>query len=455
MRKIPLFIGTLSTESLNVDGQNIALLSDEELEVMTEEADAAKAEGDANLGEVERFIDVTDTMQDVADTLESNGESMGEDVTPAEAALVDASAQAAVAGTATPNEEIMPVMESYVGQNRRLAVESIREKASQLYEAVIKFLKKVWENIEKFAYKYIGEIPLLRRKLDALKTRVEETASKSLKKEGGRSFKITSGTGVLMSDTQPIKDNAALQAVLATTETMATYVFGTYADNVKKRGDSLVDAISDFDADKADEAGAAAMKELAATRFNVPGTSTNDSRFSGYDCEVAAGMMSNKSLARRTWKDRSEKGLAAGLNRMRFNSVLMVSTVEKPKDPPADITFTTLSTPEMSKVISKIEKLLDVAEQFRRGSKFKQLKDVREKMKNASSKATTNMRKLESEENRTQANIHATAIYKEMINLNVGFADWVKNPIEPMVQLTMSSARAAMMVVSRSCSQYE
>ena len=446
-------IGVAATESLSVDGLNIALLSDEELEVMADEAGEAKAEGDDNLGEAERFLQVTDAMEDTADVLEANGETMGEDITPAEAALVDAGAQSAVAGTDTPEEEIIPAMEAYVGQNRRLAVESIREKASQLYDTVIKFLKKVWENIEKFFYKYVGEIPLLRRKLEALKKRVEEIGSKSLKKDGGKNFKITSGTGMLMVDNAPVKDVAALTAALATTETMAAYVFGDYAENVKKRGEKLVDCIGDFDEDKAEEVGKKAITELNGARYKVPGSVKDTTeRFSGYSCYIGAGMLNNKSLAQRYWKDLTDTSVAASLNRSRYNSLLLLPTVEKPKDAPSDITFTTMSNAEMSKTISKLEKLLDLTEQFRRGSKFKNMKEVRSKMETASNKAKTAMKKMEDKEDRDVA---ATAIFKELINLNIGYANWVKEPIESMIQQTLASVRTSMMVVAKSCGQYE
>ena len=183
------------------------VLSFEEYQVVKAEAAQDLAEIQADESEAERAMDTADSLEDlvaVADTVDS--------ATPTEVALVQVAGDIATAGTNMTSEEIVPVGESYIG--RSIATEGIVDTVKKIWASIKKFVKDMRAKVTSWFNKFFGTLPNLRKRIEALRKRLEEIQSGGYKLEGdNKKFTLTNVAAVSVNNT-PIKDGKGIINVL-------------------------------------------------------------------------------------------------------------------------------------------------------------------------------------------------------------------------------------------------
>jgi len=422
------------------------VLSLEEEAIVVDEAQQASTEVSADLAEAERIIDVSDALEDLAVIADGIDEA-----TPAEAALIETAGNIAVAGTDVAPEEVIPAMESFIG--RKISTEGIRETARNIWENIKKFLKSIWEKIEKFFYKIFGAIPALRRSIADLEKRID-VASDEAKHPGKDKMKISSGVAALSINYVPCKTDAELAKGLLSLSNIGMFVFDRNITDTAKRGEIIADAIKDFDPAKATEGIADLRKKLDATDSgSFPKEGGQDkSRFPGFTTETSAHLLGNVVLASITYDDKADASDLAALDRFRRTRVELMTSAEKPKDV-SDFEMLPLSLAGMSKLLTDATKLLDTLEEFKRGSKLKEIQKTRKSIEAASDKAEKAMASAkDSEDASTKA---AVPYYKALLNFNAAYARWAQTPAMPVLNHSLTSVRAVLNVCSKSLSTYK
>ena len=217
------------------------VLSFEEYEVVKAEAAQDLAEIQASEAEAERAMDTADSLEDlvaVADTVDA--------ATPTEVALVQVAGDIATAGTDMTSEEIVPVGESYIG--RGIATEGIVDTVKKIWASIKKFVKDMWSKVTSWFNKFFGTLPNLRKRIEALRKRLEEIQNGSYKLEGdNKKFTLTNVSAVTVENT-PIKDGKGIIAALK--NEYVTKDFLTDSKGVTKNLETLLDELEAIDTSK-------------------------------------------------------------------------------------------------------------------------------------------------------------------------------------------------------------
>lgn len=417
-------------------------ISMEEEAILIEDAGGDAEEADKELSEAERIIEVSDALEDMAVAVSGD-----EPLTEREAMIVETAGQMAVAGTDIEPEEIVPSMEAFVG--RTIGAEGFREKAKQIWEAILRFLKQIWEKIESFFYKIFGTIPRMRKSLKALEEKVENANRKTVKE---KKFNVSSVKYLTHGATQA-KDASALSDGLSKLQATADYVYGGYLKDLKEIGGDIVKALEDFDPEKPGEAADALAPKLSKFNLRIPGASgAGGSRWPRYQVKAGHDLLGGMSLFALTPKDSTKTGTLGHLEIARAAGVQFAPSQEKAKALPATLEFATMSTADASRVIGQAEKLLDAMEEFQRGKGQREVKDQRSKLEAASKKAESAASKLGKGEASEQA---AATYYRALLNFNVSYARWIQQPTIPFTKTALQVVRTAMVLVERSMGQYE
>lgn len=438
MRKIL----TPSLESGHLMGDaNISL---EEEALMVSEAQDEAAEVATDLAEAERLIEVTDALEDLAVVADNI-----EEATPTELQLIETVGQAAVAGTDVEPEEIVPAMEGFKGG--RIATEGIRETARNIWEQIQKYLKQIWEKIEAFFYKLFGTVPSLRKRVAALRDKVD--AKQGMKSEA-KNVNIPGATYLSIAGT-PVKNEGALNKGLSDLVEASKYVFGTYSDGVASRGEIIAEALNKFDIKEAEVATVALRDKLAANKgAKLPGSATiNKSRFPGFDTYVGPGLLGNHSLALKLFTDSNDTTVLGSLDKFRRAGVELISTNEKPgTNGTGAAEFSLMGLSAMNSALADLDKILDLVEEYRRGKRTKDITKSRDAIKTASAKATKAMESAKTGDEEARATV---AYYRAMINFNAAYARWVQQPAVPFSGSVLSTVRATLALIEKNLATYK
>lgn len=432
----------------NLAMENAAELGDgnislEEEALMTSEAEGDAAEVATDLAEAERLIEVSDALEDLAVVADDI-----EEATPTELQLIETVGQAAVAGSDVAPEEIVPAMESFKGG--RIATESIRDRARSIWEQIQRYLKQIWEKIESFFYKLFGTVPSLRKRVAALRDKVD--AKQGMKSEA-KPMKMVGATYLSIAGT-PVKNEGGLNKGLSDLEDAAKYVFGAYSDGVATRGEVIADALNKFDIKEAEKATTELRDKLVAQKPpKMPGTaSANQSRFPGFTTYIGPALLGNHSLAAKQFNEGDSSSVLGALDKFRRAGVELIPTNEKAVAAAANAEFSVMSLSAMNTALGHLDKILDLVEEFRRGKRTKDINKSRESIKSASSKATKAMESAKTGDEEARSTV---AYYRAMINFNAAYARWVQQPAIPFSSSALSTVRATLNLIDKNLSTYK
>lgn len=423
-------------------------ISCEEADVLNDEAQADLAEASGDLETAERLADVSDAMEDMAAIVDGVDEP-----TETERNLVEVAGDMAVAGSDVEAEEIMvPATESF----GRPGMESIGERARQIWDKVLAMLKKIWEKIEGFFYKIFGSVPSKRRNLKSLRDAVDKASSKSIDKDN-KKFKVSSTKGLTVNN-QGVKTAAAFQS--AVNDSVAAVKWGTedYSAKLKQAGEKLADAVGDFDADKVTEFAASVVKSLEILP-KIPGAqSETGDRFGGMASVVGSALLGNRSIVLRHPKSGDVKGTAGShlhtLEMARRTAIMFLATNHKKDEAASDFEFETLSTSQMEKLLDSAETILDQIEQFSRGQRAKDISAARKKIETASTKASTAWdKRMDDKDNKPTE--EQRALFKAALGFNLSYANLAKEPIASLIQHGLSVTSTIFALVNKSVSLHK
>lgn len=438
------FINTVALEGYQ---NQVALesISMEEEQVMIDEAAGAAVEADQELAEAERIIEVSDALEDLAIIADGI-----EEASPAETQLVEIAGDMAVAGTDVSPEEIVPAMESFRGG--KIATEGIRETAKNIWESIQRYLKQVWEKIEKFFYNILGTVPRLRKSLEALEQKVEDTVGK--KAEGN--VTISAGISNISIAYSPAKNEGDLSNCIGALTDAAKWTYGSHVDSVTKRGESIAKIIGEFDPAKSAEAVTAMRDALKAHKADkVPGSGSADNgRFPGFGTFVGAPLPGNKSIAYKWFADNGDDTSDLGsLDRYRNSRVELIDTSDKaPTGAKNEVEITPVTTNGAKKLIKEMQALLTVLEDYKRGPKSKAITKTQKSIEDASSKANKAMGTAKSDDEGSKA---AVAPFRALLNFNAAYARWAQSPAVPLMSHSITTIKTVMVVIQKSMAAHK
>lgn len=436
---------TPALESIAPPEVRMLSLEEEMLEVAETTAEVGQIASD--LQEVDRVIETSDSLEDlavVADQIET--------ATPTEVALIETAGAALTAGTDVQPEELVPAMEGFIG--KRIATESLRERAKEIWTRIQAFLVEIWKKIEAFFYRVLGDIPRLRKRLQSLEEAVDGLKDK--KPEEGKKLSITSGVKNLSVEYKVLSTGADLSKGVKTLELAAKYVYGDYITSLVAMGAVIEKAIADFDPKKAHEAAKdlrQGLAKAASFKSSLPAAASDSARWPGYKSIISRGLMGNKSLATKSWIDNSDTSDLGALDRHRHGGMELVETNERAQESVGKLEIAPLSITDMKSLLKDCLGVLDVLEDYHRGSKAKQVKEAKAKLQTASKKATEAMEKAK--EASTEEERAVVPYYTAMLNFNASFAKWAKSPAVDLMNHSVNTIRAVAMVVNLSASAYK
>ena len=108
---------------------------------------------------------------------------------------------------------------------RRIAAESLREKVSTIWENIKKVLKEIWAKVEKFFYNIFGNIPRLRKEVEAMRKRAEQIEEDGkVQKSENTKLEFANGVESLKVNQAPAKNNAELASGFEASLKVAKYL---------------------------------------------------------------------------------------------------------------------------------------------------------------------------------------------------------------------------------------
>lgn len=433
--------------------------NDEEypVEISTEEAEVMQAEatelGNEILGEVDTvnaMIDKTDSLEDLAVVADSV-----EEATPQEVQLVQVAGDLATAGIEeVSGDDLVPAAESFVGG--KIAVESITEQVKSIWQNIKRWLKEVWARVEKFFYNIFGAIPRLRKDVKGALERLEkiEDEGKVIGKDN-KTFEITSGIAGLLVGSTPVKKDTDFIKALETSKSALSSVFKTTA--IAKAGDKLAAAFDKFDPATPEAAAKSLDKVLTTTQDALDEMSSGlalkavgISKWSDFDVLAQEGLLGGKALVGRVRKAGQRQTILEAAEKSRSFRLEFTSLANKEVKLPDSVKFETMSVSKMKDVLKAVEGLLDVLEDFHRGTGRKDLLKAKDKLVSASDKLESRFKTADDAKER-EILPYARAMYK----LNTMYTTVVSASTIQGYQLGLANVRTALLLVAKSAAQYK
>ena len=340
--------------------------------------------------------------------------------------------------------------EAFVG--KRIATETIRETARNIWEAIKKFLKEIWAKIEKFFYNIFGTIPMLRRKVEGLKKRIE-TVSEEGKRPGKEKLTINTSVSSLSVNNKPCDTEAKLGTAVSDLTDQAKRIFGSYVDVISAQGGKIAKVISDFDP----KAPAKSVDEMVKV-LNNNGIEAMDNvfknsggnRYPDYMCKTSDHLLGNVVLLSKIKKGAESKSASiTALDAARTARIELATSSENGSEGPKDFQITAFSTSGMNSLLDKSVKLLDVLEEFKRGSKYGKINTAKKEIETASSKAESALGKLKDDESKPIPE------YRALLNFNKAYAAWASSPTMSFYRHAIASINAVNSIIAKSLSGYK
>ena len=408
-------------------------ISMEEEAMLMDEAHTAATSADQELDDMERISDISDAMEDLAEIAGGI-----EKLNPNESALIDTAANMAVAGSGQTGEEIIPCMEAFIG--RRIATESIeriKESAKKIWESIKKFLTSVWEKITEFFYKTFSTIPNIRKNIESVKEKIKSIGGN---KAGEASFQMKAYSQVMVGGKMPANEQD-LQRDLGELAKECDHVFGKYMQNVVNIGKTVASEIGAFNPESPDEAMDSFVAKISPF-ISKPKQGL-------FDVALGKEMMGGFRLVESMYNAKGDTA-ASKMEAIRKARVEFKETEAKNKA--TGVKFTTMSPEGMLHVLEDALSLLDVLENYKRGSLAKSVDAVKKEIQVASEKAKTAIGGLNETGEKTA---RAMATYQAMLNFNAVYAVWVKTPAIPVCRSSLMSVKGVLEVVNKSLAQYK
>lgn len=421
------------------------VLSLEEEQIVTDEANQDLVEVESDLADGERAAEVVAGLENI--------EMIASDITeatPVDIALINTAADMATAGTGIDGEEILPAMESFTGG--RISLEGISDSGRRIWASIQEILKRIWEKIEGFYYKLFGTIPSIRKRLDALEARIDSVRSLNMET---KKFTQSSGLASISVDYSPIKDESGLLKAVDELTKTAEFIYKDGVETFAKVGKDVADVISDFSIEKKEELvkkTASILATMGGRLTKLPGSSSIGDQ-GGFARKAGFQLLGNQRIVSQVAKKSDIEGVLGELDRYRRTRFEWAGAREKEGTVPASVDFATISTSGASALIKKMGELLDVLEDYNRGKAWKDVKASREALKAASKKATSELEKIKGSSEADER--AAVSYYRGLLTINQAYAGWTSNPAAQLMSQSIRSINAVTNLIVKSLAQYK
>lgn len=422
-------------------------LEEEQLAISETTTDAHQIS--ASVDGINDVVDKTDALEDVAvvaDGIESTTQN--------EADLIGLVGHV-VTGGQYDHTEVVPAMEQYLG--RKVAVESIREKASEMYQRILKILKNIYERIEKFFHNLFGTLPSLQRKLKKLEEKISDTSGKTIGKDKDK-FTLSSGLSVLRVGNKTIKDEGSIFKTLGDLEELVVWCTTKYADSANDLGDKIIDAMNDFEPKHAAKQATDFADQLVIQSRSLglmPGSKVvrETKRWPGYFVRESNPIFGGVTVFSKVPTETVKEGVLGRLDKYRRSGSVVENTDARVASVENEVEIKVFSLNTMLNIVSKCQEIVRHMENYQRGKQLRESFDKRKKIE----AATVKMTKLQSTaENSTDPDEkNSVPYYKAYANFNIAYANWVSNPNVQLAIHATAAVRMMMAICDKSLSAYE
>lgn len=423
-------------------------ISFEQEQVMCDTAAQAHAEVNQDLAETDRIADVSDALEDLAIIARKI-----EKPTQAEMALVDNASSMAVAGTGIASEELIPAFEEIqdIKERMQAAAKSATEKAKQIWEKIMAFLKRIWEHVEEFFRNLVGTIPALRRRVAELR---EELTTKKTSRPTAEVVTLKAGSLALSMHGKVPTEAADLAMSLTALTEAAEWVYGPYIENVVRRGKVVVTAVSDFDWQYPASQLAAVSEILSRMPEPVPPGSFRDSshRNPGFITKQGRSLPGNVVLLSR--EPILEPGnVLTNLSRQQRGGVILERTIDM--QPARQFTMPILQLDMADHLLQDVDRLLEVLEDWKSSTAKSRMEQTRKEIITASNKVAAGSKGEAAERGLAGMSDEDVACYRSMLNFNSAYVQWSAKPTMALMSSALATARAVISVVRESSRLYK
>lgn len=421
-------------------------ISAEEADVMNQEAIELADEIQAENAEVDRMVDVSDSLEDMAVVADQIVEP-----TEGEVAMAQIAGDMATAGDDELTGDDVVEVAAESGGVRRIAAESLREKASQVWEQIKKWLKEVWKKVEQFFYKIFGNIPSLRKEVEAMRKRADQVDEDGkIQKSENAKMELTNGLDSLKVGqavtTKWSETLAGFEKSLTAAKTFAK------ANELAGFGKTLAEAIDKFEADKgAGTDGKGAPIEGVVDAIYKQNSKELKVHVLGNDGKDIDGLLGGRKLVEKFTLTASTPSNAEKLAAFRGFKVRFETDGDKgvKKD---SVNYTALTTTEVLAACDKADEMLDLLEEFHRGKAKKDMSKYASEIEKACTKVSKAADSISNDDAATKATLVADA--KAVYRLSTTYAQVCSTVTTQLYAHSLANVRTLLMLCAKSLSTY-
>ena len=481
-------------------------LSLEDEEIIFDEARESGVQAEVELNEADRILEVSDALEDLAVITDQINEA-----TPSEVALIQNSAQMAVAGTDIDPDEMIPVpavaqedeepevpaetqgqgegqgegeptpaatepadepeaapagddvtklevpgLEAYIG--RKISTEGMREVATTLYRNLEAFLIKIWDSIVHFFHNIVVGIPRIMEASKKLRKAVSGLVKNNNSKSG--ILKITTGVQALHVGGTPVKNVGTLTKEIDSLIDISEYVFNTYTKEISGIVDKVASVYAKFNPANCAATVSEIRNAFKGGMFNKFPDNHMKLGSDGYVELTSKDYLGNVNLLCKKYRDdKKDVTDLAALERIRNSRIYVTKTGNELSSPV--IEFKVLEPNEIIPLLNKVDALLKLVYDYDNGAGYKNLLATRTKLRSASATATATLAKFKDDTTRADRGSIDNAggnmtisFYKGGLNFNQALAKWTLHPCGNMVSHDIAVIKSVLNLVRKSIATY-
>jgi len=391
--------------------------------------------------EVQRDFDELNRVNDLASSLEDLAVVADriETVNPNEELLIETIGNVAVSGTATTPEGFMPALED-IKDNMRDVSRAVREKARKILEAILSFIKRVWQKIEEYYRTSSTLIKALQSRAD----QARELLSQYKDGESGKGFDFELaryGAALQINDEFVAKYPALIQAMQAqsrlTEEVFSRYLPGVI-DVMGKTTSAFTRLSTKLDKSFALETDQLArdINENARAVFNFEGSkrSTTPTQADMDETLVTTGTLGGYALLVKLPSLAASSVTLALLERLQYSQVQV--SPQKAKNDHARLN-TPPTKEEATRILDAVDEYVEALNDAFNSDVLKRARQARQALENVTKKLVENW---PVPEDSTQSEL--LRYVNALSALNIAMANWTRSPAFEILAKGQSSANA-------------
>ena len=453
--------------------------------IITDEEDhVLMAEAMDDLKEIELLSMESDRLNEIAASLESLSQVIvnTEDYRVTDLCYIEVATECALTGTDVTVDEVLPNMEDYEndpGHGATVALERIGDIIKNIWQTILRYIKKLWARVKKFFASIFKAIPRLRKAAEKLKERCDSVGNKSLDNDAVELGRVA---GTLSINGEIIKSGEDLRSSLKFYEDITDGMLNGDARTALKIGESFLKRINMLDK-ITDEKVCELYGEIATLQSFINGDigdlfdasltiagngpnhhkdfipGSNDSRYSSYSLKTAVHMLQSRILVWRAVEERSSAALnetdetAAGIRASASIGVdLAMCSVDSSFEVPKEGEINPINSSTCKFIADSILSICDALTKYGKG---KTLKDI-DKLRSRLEKATDKKAKLAEKTTESEETTNLSRNWRAICNLNKQWGnDWTTFPQAVWQGHVITVSRAAIEACNKSLSRYK